>query len=814
VNCRKRFKREAQAAAKLDHPNIVPVHEVGEFKGRPFFAMAHIEGKSLRNVIEVGKLSVSDSIGLTMQICEGLYKAHESGVVHRDIKPSNIIIDAENRPRIVDFGLATVSGGEKLTKTGSMLGTLRYMSPEQVRGEKVDQRSDLFSLGSVLYEMVTGKPAFSGDYEAERVHEILNVTPEPLARYKSCVSGELQQIVEKALAKDPALRYQHADSMLTDLKRLSLTGSPRKKSRIVLWAVAAVVIVMGCYISYHAFISSPPAGGQPERIMLAVLPFANLGNPGDEYFADGITDEIISRLAKLSGLGVISRTSVIQYKGTDKSLPVIADELKVDYILEGTIRWDKAGDSQRVRITPQLIRVSDNIHIWSDIYERSITSIFDIQSDIASQVSGAFGIVLLGDKRDLIERQPTGNFDAYQYYLRAMDYLDRPTNLLSHIRVGIQYLDSAVANDPGFALAYAELSIAHSRMYHHNFDRSESRQQRVREAAARALELEPSLPEAMFAMGSYHYRVRRDYDAAFSMINLALQGKPNDNRILALLGFVERRSGRFEDAAMHFLQALRLNPRDAGVAWEIANTYRAAKMFALAQEYCLISLEIEPNLPDAQIMLVRNWWSWFGSADSTRTLVDTALSKYFAWIIDPFLQLIYDGDYLKAVELCDSLPKDLLLDDNFYYPGDQLRGWAYFLKGDLDSVTVYFQSAATKLKERLETTSIPARIHSELAIVYAYLGKTDEAVSFARKAVELLPISKDAFEGSNRLRDLALVLAIAGRRDEAMTLVDSLLRIPSELSVAVLRLDKRWSPLYDHPSFPALIDKYERTDGT
>ena len=297
-DCRKRFKREAQAAAKLDHPNIVPVYEVGDFKGRPFFAMAHIEGKSLRQVIKEGKLTVEESVNLIMQICEGLHKAHESGVVHRDIKPGNILIDNEKRVRVVDFGLATVSGEEKLTKTGSTLGTVGYMSPEQVQGKEIDHRSDLFSVGIILYEMLTGRRPFEGDNDAAISRSITDITPEPIERYKSGTTSELQQVIGKALSKDPSLRYQHADGIISDLKRAQLGASVDSL--------------------------------KPQRKMLAVLPFENLGPTEDEYFADGITGEIMSRLAGIQELGVIARTSSIQYKGTEKSIQQNSEEFGVD----------------------------------------------------------------------------------------------------------------------------------------------------------------------------------------------------------------------------------------------------------------------------------------------------------------------------------------------------------------------------------------------------------------------------------------------------------------------------------------------------
>ncbi|MHC4215238.1 MAG: protein kinase domain-containing protein, partial [Planctomycetota bacterium] len=354
---RSRFSREAQAAAKLDHPNIVPVYEVGEFQKRPFIAMAHIEGELLRDVIKKGKLSVSESIELTMQICEGLHKAHQSGIVHRDIKPGNIIIDNSCRARLLDFGLATVSGEDKLTKTGSTLGTVGYMAPEQIASKKVDRRADLFSTGVILYEMITGRRPFTGDNDAAVVQAITDTStaPEPIARFKSGTAGEIQQIIDKALAKKPSVRYQHADEMLADLKRLSIESASPKKNRAGLWATAAVIIIVGGYFISSLLTKTPDIPIQAEPPVLIVLPFENLGSEDDEYFSDGIREEISTRLlATVKGLRVISPRSADKYKGSDKSIQQIGQETGADYTLEATIRWDKSGQVNRIRITPRL----------------------------------------------------------------------------------------------------------------------------------------------------------------------------------------------------------------------------------------------------------------------------------------------------------------------------------------------------------------------------------------------------------------------------------------------------------------------------
>ena len=340
ADCRARFKREAQAAAKLDHPNIVSVFEVGEFQGRPFFSMQHVEGQTLKEVLTGKALSLDRILEIGIQVCEGLNAAHDKGITHRDIKPSNILIDSHGRARIVDFGLASVIGSDHLTKTGSTLGTIGYMSPEQVRGENVDHRTDLFSFGVVLYEMITGHAPFKADSEAATLLAISNTKPELLARFRREVPSEIQIIVDKALDKNVGTRYQHADDLATDLKRLSTIGVRQQQPRRDLWnryvvtaAVAVLLIVVG-YWGVTKFLTKDGQKPESARKMLAVLPFENLGSPEDEYFADGITDEITGKLATIRDLGVISRTSTMQYKKTTKNLRQIAKELGVDYILE------------------------------------------------------------------------------------------------------------------------------------------------------------------------------------------------------------------------------------------------------------------------------------------------------------------------------------------------------------------------------------------------------------------------------------------------------------------------------------------------
>jgi len=527
-----RFRREAQAAASLNHPNIVTIHDVGEHQGRPFFVMEHIKGMGLDEAMKCMSLTLDQILEMFVHIGEGLDKAHGSGIVHRDIKPSNIMVDCDKQPKILDFGLASVKGTEKLTQAGSTLGTLGYMSPEQVRGEETDNRSDLFSLGVVMYEVVAGRNPFERENRAAILSAIMQSTPEPLARYKSDVPDELQRITSKLLEKDPSLRYQSAADMVSDLRRLAMTRETKKedvrpqwyRNKIFLVALLFVAVVIGAAI-VSRIMFPPQEGAASSRMMLAVLPFNNLGSADDEYFADGITDEITTSLARLPGLGVISRQSASTYKNSEKSLRQIGKELRVDYILEGTIRWDKSGDTSRVRISPQLVQVSNDINLWSNTFERALTQIFAVQADIATQIASALDIALLASERQALASKPTENLEAYTYYLRGNEYMNA-SYFKKDYRIAVEMLNRAVELDPNFALAYARRSSAHTWLYW-LYERNEERLVQAWDAANLALRLNPDLPEAHLALAQYYYQGKRDYERALAEIEIVKKSRPN-----------------------------------------------------------------------------------------------------------------------------------------------------------------------------------------------------------------------------------------------------------------------------------------------
>ena len=458
---KERFYHEARAAAALTHQNIAVVYEIGGHENQIFIVMEYVEGKTLKQLLEAEPLTVQRVLDMAIQVCEGMAAAHEKGVVHRDIKSENIIVTPKGHPKITDFGLAKLKGGTKLTRAGSTLGTAAYMSPEQARGEEVDQRSDVFSFGVVLYEMLSGRLPFRGDHPTALAYSIINEEPQPITRFNEKVTLEIEHIVSKALAKDKDERYQHADDLLADLRherktleyaragyaRTTSTTpvvelAKRKRDPGSYWiAATAIVVLAAAVVILNPFnLRLGITGTAPEEgKSIAVLPFIIMGgDKEDEYFSDGITEDIITQLAKVGELKVIARTSVMQYKDTKKSISEIGRELNVSTVLEGSVRRSEG----QVRVVAQLIDVRNSEHLWADSYDRDLTKIFAIQSDVAQQIARALKAKLSPAEKSSIERPPTANPEAYQLYLKGRFYWNK--RRLDDMRTAIAYFNQAI----------------------------------------------------------------------------------------------------------------------------------------------------------------------------------------------------------------------------------------------------------------------------------------------------------------------------------------------------------------------------------
>jgi TolB-like protein/Flp pilus assembly protein TadD/predicted Ser/Thr protein kinase len=814
-----RFIHEAQSASALNHPNVTTIHGIEESPEGLFIVMEYVEGKTIKEIAEKEIPSIKRILDIAIQVCEGLTSAHKKEIVHRDIKSDNIMVTKEGQVKIMDFGLAKLKGATKITETGSTLGTAAYMSPEQAQGEEVDQRTDIFSFGVVLYELLTRQLPFKGEHQAAIVYSIINEEPQPVARFNSQVPAKLEDIVSKALAKDREERYQHIDDLLADLRRerKSLeyvktgplaqpveTQKPLKKKTLslVVAGLAVVILIVGYFALFNK--REPESG----RKMLAVLPFENLGAPEQEYFADGITEEIMTQLAKVGGLGVISRTSVLQYKDTKKTVQQIGKELGVQYVLEGTILWDKSGVTNRVRINPQLIRIKDGTHVWAETYDRALEQIFALQLDVAEKVASALDVALLQTEKQSIAAKPTDNLQAYEYYLRGNEYLNRSWEE-KDFRIAIQMYQKAVELDPKFALAYCGLSRAHEELYWYYYDRTQERLNKAKEAVDRALELKPDLPEAHLALGYYYYHGSLDYDRASEQFAIAQKDLLNNSELLLAIGAIQRRQGKWEQAVTNIKKAAELDPRSNTMAVEVAWTYSAMRKYAEAEHYFDQAISLAPDWTGAYEG--KAWLYIYSEGDTKKArkvLQDATGKADMSQLVSDLVWLdILDGDFQTALA---RLPGPAAFINAYGYNDTT----SYFLTkaqiyGQLSQPQMkaaYFDSARIILENMVQSRPGEAAFHGQLGIVYAGLGRREEAVREGKKAVELLPVSRDAFEyGPLNVANLAQIYVMVGDYDEGVEQLEYLLSIPGCFSIPYLRIDPAWAPLRSHPRFQKLL---------
>jgi len=824
-----RFSNELKTARMISHRNVCRMFDLGEEKGIHYITMEYVSGEDLKSFIHRARqLTTGTAVDIAKQVCEGLAEAHRLGVVHRDLKPQNIMIDKEGNARIMDFGIARSLKAKGITGAGVMIGTPEYMSPEQVDGKDPDQRSDIYSLGIILYEMVTGRIPFEGDTAFTVGVKQKSEMPRNPQELNSQIPDDLSRLILRCLEKEKEKRPQSAGELRSELesieKGIPITeiAAPRQKpatskeitvtfQRRWIYFAVPVVIVIAALLAFFLF-----KGGKeillPENRMLVVLPFENLGPPEDEYFADGITDEITNRLSALHGLDVISRTSAILYKKTDKTIRQIREELDVDYVVTGTVSWDKsAGEQGRVRVSPQLIRASDDTQLWSNRYEREMEGIFSVQSEIAEEVIKQLDLTILAPAREAIESRPTKNLKAYDFYLRGVDQWDRAFTYINPLEYlgAVKMFEKAVELDPDFVVAYIWLSEAHSSIFHNGIDRSEERLARSKEAVDKALELAPDLPEALKALGDYYYRGFRDYDRALELYESVRRARPNSSP--AMIGYIQRRQGKWEESLETLKEAFRLDPRSSNLATEIANNYSTLRKYGEADQWYDRALSLSPESINAKAMKIINSFHLKGTAYGARAIMETFPPSNwtdYGWI----LVEMSDRNYEKVLEILNSLSYESFEFQDLYFNKHLAYATAYYFMNKTALMRTHAEKARIALEELVREHPEDPRYRSHLGIVYAYLGRKKDAVREGNQAVNLSPISKDAMAGPVYVVGLADILIIVGEYDKAIEQLEYLMSIPAgqDLSLNLLRL--AYDTLRDHPRFKRLVERYSRSE--
>jgi len=832
----RRFELEARAVAALDHPNILAIHDVGTHEGSPYIVTELLEGESLRQRLSGGALPVRKAVETAVQIAQGLAAAHEKGIVHRDLKPANVFITKDGHVKILDFGIAKLVAPRNLvepaqattvveaTEAGTTLGTVGYMSPEQVRGQSVDHRTDIFSFGCVLYEMLSGRSPFRRGTAADTASAILHEEPPELAGTVRHIPPAIEGIITRCLDKSPEDRFQSARDLAHDLNAtLADTGRakpavitvPKGKRRFVGLVLAglAVLAVAGVLVlKLKPAGPSARAAGQPK---IVVLPFENLGAPEDAYFAAGMTEEITSRLANVQGLGVISRTSAVEYNREGKTIRQIGSDLGVDYVLEGSVRWDHTvGHESRVRITPQLIRVADDTHVWADRYERVIADVFAIQSEVAENAVKAMGVALLPHEQTRLKEISTNDMEAYDLYLRGQELYNGGMDR-RHLEGALQMYQAAVGRDPHFAKALAGLARSHLQIYWNYFDRTQARVARAKEAAEKAVELRPDLADSHSALGYYFYWGLLDYPRALSEFGTALKIQPNNSDVLLGIGAVLRRQGHWADSAEQLSKALEFDPKNAQLLYNFGRSCVPARRYADADRAYGLAIALSPQWGDPYADELWLQVRWHGDVEKAGAVLDEAgrvagLTDDRGFLVQSALKLaLARRDYQGALRQLEAEARNAIENQDYYSPIPLLRGEVQMLAGQHDLARRSFDAARLELEKKVAQDPADARSHSALGIAYAGLGRSVDAVREAKIGCDLMPASKDAWLAPSHLGDLAFVYTMVGQPGEAIAQLNAVLAQTGEYTPHTLRLDPRWDPLRSDPRFQALLTKYE-----
>ena len=836
-----RFKTEARAASALNHPNILTVYEIGAEGNRQFIATEFIEGMTLRASLACGRMNLHAAVEIAVQVASALAAAHETGVVHRDIKPENIMLRPDGYAKVLDFGIAKLTeqrppsdryevGTTALlqTRPGLVLGTAHYMSPEQARGQKVDARSDIWSLGVVLYEMVGGSPPFRGETPSDCIASILTTEPPPLSGVLPNVPLKLESILQKALRKNSDERYQTIKEMLADLRILkgeleaesslpqtkaraeSIVSKIKRHKRGVLLTLAAALLAAAAVAYSFFFVAPAPL---PNEKSIAVLPFENLSEEkSNAYFADGIQDEILTRLSKIADLKVISRTSTQRYKKTSQKLSEIANQLGVANLLEGSVQ--KTND--QVRVNVQLIRAANDSHLWAETFDRKLTDIFSVESEVAKAIADQLRAKLTGQEEQVIAARPTDNPEAYDAYLRGLAYTLKTGNSPANHLGAQRYLKEAVRLDPKFALSWALLSYVDALGYLTlTLQPTVALREEVRQAAETALTLQPNLGEAIVAKGYYYYACLKDYDTAVRYFEQARQFLPNSSQIPESLAYVARRRGQWDRSESYFNEAERLDPRNVNLLTSHAASSIILRRFPEALRKLDQVLDITPDdvdtlaekaaiaqaegdLPRASALLA----PLHPNADDTIALgtqvYQAILERRPAQIIPRLKEILAKPDPALG-----------------YFNGE-LRfwlGWAQEVAGDHAAAQESFRQARNELEPFLKEQPENHNLMGDLALTNMGLGDKAAALALSERAMTVIPIEKDVVDGPVPIEILARVAAQLGEPDRAIAALQKLLSIPYAgplasnlpLTPALLRLDPMFDPLRNDPRFEKLI---------
>jgi len=825
-----RFEREAKAVAALSHPNILSIFDFGTQGAVSYAVMELLEGQTLREKLDAGAVSQRQAVDWSLQVAKGLSAAHGRGVVHRDLKPENVFVTTDGHVKILDFGLAkkmeaeaspetNAPTGTGHTEPGTVMGTMGYMSPEQVRGLPVDHRSDIFAFGAILYELLSGKKAFKRDTSSDTIAAILKEDPPELTQSGRNVSPALDHVVRHCLEKDRENRFQTAKDVAFALSEASSSTAaavtsgghvaappPRSTKKLAVVAAAVAVLVIAAVFLARRPKSGAAAPSAAAVKRIAVLPFENLGAPEDDYFADGIADQVRGKLTSIPGVEVIARGSSTPYKKSPKSPQEIAKELSANYLLTATVRWQKGGANSRVQVSPELVEIKADgppASKWQQPFDAALTDVFQVQSDIATKVAQALGVALAAGQEKQLSEKPTQNLAAYDAYLKGNALtLDRTD--MANRRRGLAFYEEAVQLDPGFAQAWARLSLMNSLIYSNGVPTKELRDA-AQAAAEKAVSLAPAQADGYVALGGYYRLITFDFVRGREEFEKGLKLVPGNPELIRGLGYTETQLGAWEQGLAHLQEAARLDPRSAsnvtGVGTTLLQLRRPAESRAVFEQ----ALELAP----ANFLAIENHAMTY-LAEGDLAGARASLAKY-GKPIAPATLVAFLANYQDLVWVLDAGQLEIL---NGLTPSDfddNAAAWAIcraqakHLAGDAVGARENAEKAVSEFDKQLKETPDDPQLHAIRGLALAYLGRRDEAIREGELGVKLGGPAVDALNGPYNLHQLIRTEIAAGEYDKALGHLEALLKMPYMVTPAWLKIDPNFAPLRQNPRFQKLV---------
>jgi TolB-like protein/tRNA A-37 threonylcarbamoyl transferase component Bud32 len=822
-----RFRREAQAAASLDHPNILPIYEVSECDdGLPFFSMKFAGGGSLLDAAPALRSEPRRGVALMAKVARAVQYAHGQGILHRDLKPGNVLLDGRGEPLVSDFGLAKwLDTNSHLTRTLTIFGTPGYIAPEQINGSsgKLGPAADVYSLGAILFDLLTGRPPFLGEHALKVVQQ---ASEKPAPKLRTLVSGldrDLETICAKCLEREPSARYRSAGALAEDLERwlegrhiIARPVSP--PARVWRWTrrnpvvagMAALLLALGSAVGVMVW--NGEMAGSPAASGIAVLPFESLSSDKENaFFAEGVYDGVSTKLAKVANLKVISHNSVAKYRGA-RNTQEIGRALNVAYVLGGSVRRE-AG---RIHLNAQLIDTRTDAHVWAQEFDRDLSDVFALQSEIAQKIADQLGAEVSSVAKAAIAAPPTTDLVAYDLYLRAKDLIDGiafSTRAKEDLMQAVQLLDQAVARDSFFFDAYCQLVGAHDRIYFLGYDHTDARLELSEAALQSARRLRPGSGETHLALAQHLYWAFQDYDRAKEELAAARHTLPNESRIPLLAGYIYRRQGDWEKSLQQMKEALELDPRNFSILQQISLTYQGLRRYRETADTLDRVLAIAPK--DTTTKVRRAWvdLQWRSDPKPLHATIETVLAEdpnAAPVVVDQWLDLaLSERDPAAAERALTAMPTDGCYDENIPFPNSWCQGLVARLRSDEGAARAAFTTARVELEQTVRNQPDYAPALCALGVLDAALGNKADAIREGRRAVELMPVSKSSLEGPMLIQYLAVIYAWTGEKDRAIEqladLADATKLPGSHVTYGHLRLSPLWDPLRGDPRFEAIV---------